>query len=172
MITQKCQYALRAIFELARRSGQGPAKIADIAEAQAIPPQFLETILNQLKQAGYVESRRGVRGGYVLTASPARLTAGDVIRQIDGLGKPVKCVVGGGDECPMRGACAFEDMWNQAGDALAKVFDNTTFQDLLDKHAALSKPKGRSSTSSTEPREPRSRTSSSADGQQAAGFAI
>ena len=171
MITQKCQYALRSVFELARRSGHGPVKISDIAKAQAIPAQFLETILNQLKQAGIVESRRGVRGGYVLTVSPARLTAGDIIRQIDGLGKPVKCVVGGGEECPMRGHCAFMDMWNQAGDALSKVFDGTTFQSLLDKDAALSKPKGRSAASS-ERREGRSRASSGSSGQHAAGFAI
>jgi len=172
MITQKCQYALRSVFELARCSGHGPVKISDIAKAQAIPAQFLETILNQLKQAGIVESRRGVRGGYVLTVSPARLTAGDIIRQIDGLGTPVKCVVGGGEECPMRGGCAFMEMWNEAGDALSKVFDGTTFQDLLDKQAKISSPKGRSSAS-PERRESRSRASSSSSSdQQASGFAI
>jgi Rrf2 family protein len=166
-ITQKCQYALRAVFELARRSGQGPVKISDIAAAQAIPAQFLETILNQLKQAGYVESRRGVHGGYVLSTSPSRLTAGDIIRQIDGLGKPVKCIVGGGVSCPMRGNCAFEKMWDDAGDALSKIFDGTTFQDLLDRHAAIPGTKGRRASSG-----PRPRASSGSSGQQAAGFNI
>ncbi|MBM4019953.1 MAG: Rrf2 family transcriptional regulator [Planctomycetes bacterium] len=139
MITQKCQYALRAIFELSRRAGKGPVKISDIAAAQSIPPQFLETILNQLKQAGYVESRRGVRGGYVLTVSPKQLSAGDIIRRIDGLGKPVKCVVGGGLDCPMRGNCAFNEMWEKAGAALSKIFDSTTFHDLLEKQRSLTK---------------------------------
>lgn len=168
MITQKCQYALRSVFELARRSGQGPTKISDIAKAQAIPALFLETILNQLKQAGYVESRRGVRGGYVLTTSPSRLTAGDIIRQIDGLGKPVKCIVGGGDECPMRGHCAFEKMWDDAASALSKIFDGTTFQDLLDRDAAISGGKGRSA----KPRARRPRSSSGSSGQQAGSFTI
>jgi len=168
MITQKCQYALRAIFELAQRGNQGPVKISDIAKAQAIPALFLETILNQLKQAGIVESRRGVRGGYVLMASPSRLTAGDIIRQIDGLGNPVKCVVGGGEECPMRGNCAFMDMWNQAAKAVAEVFDGTTFQDLLDKHAAMEAPKRRSAASM----EPRTRKSAASSDPHAGGFSI
>jgi Rrf2 family protein len=166
MITQKCQYALRAIFELARRGNLGPVKISDIAKAQAIPAQFLETILNQLKQAGVVDSRRGIRGGYVLTASPSRMTAGDIIRQIDGLGKPVKCVVGGGKDCPMRGNCAFEEMWDKAGKAVSEVFDGTTFQDLLDKHAAITAPKGRSRARA------KSRTRTSSSGHQGASFTI
>jgi Rrf2 family protein len=160
MITQKCQYALRAIFELSRRAGRGPVKISQIAEAQAIPPQFLETILNQLKQAGIVESRRGVRGGYVLLVSPKKLTAGDVIRQIDGLGKPVKCVVGGGEECPMRGNCAFEPMWDKAGTALAEIFDAVTFQDFIDKHQAAA------------PARPKPRPAAGPPSQQSSNFAI
>ena len=54
LVTQKNRYALRAIFELAKRLNEGPVKIAEIAEAQAIPPRFLEVILNQLKKAGFV----------------------------------------------------------------------------------------------------------------------
>jgi Rrf2 family protein len=133
LISQKCQYALRSVFELARRQGEGPVKIADIAKAQVIPPQFLELILGQLKQAGFVESRRGAVGGYMLCVPPDGLTAGDVIRLIDGPLEPVKCVVGGGADCPMRGNCVFEEMWTDAKHALGNVFDNTSFQDLLDK---------------------------------------
>jgi Rrf2 family cysteine metabolism transcriptional repressor len=133
VISQKCQYALRSVFELARRRGQGPIKTADIAQAQAIPPQFLELILNQLKQAGFVESRRGAQGGYIMSVAPDKLTAGDIVRLIDGPIKPVKCVVGGGATCPMLGDCAFQDMWTEASDAMAAVFDKTTFQDLLNK---------------------------------------
>ncbi len=69
LVSQKSQYALRAVFELARRNGGLPVKIADIAEAQAIPQRFLEVIMNQLKQGGFVESRRGKRGGYLLARS-------------------------------------------------------------------------------------------------------
>ena len=138
-ISQKCQYGLRAVFELARRGGKGLVSTSEIARAQAIPPQFLELIMNQLTQAGIVESRRGPRGGYMLVASPETLTAGQIIRLIDGPIKAVKCIVGGGADCPMRGACAFESMWTSAGNAMAQVFDSTTFQDLLERQPSPAK---------------------------------
>ena len=59
MISNKCNYALRALLELAKRDGGGPATIVDIAQAQSIPARFLEAILRQLKQAGLTESVRG-----------------------------------------------------------------------------------------------------------------
>ena len=66
MVTQKSQYALRALFELGRRTDAGPTKIEDIAKAQGIPQRFLEVVLNELKHAGLVEAKRGPRGGYLL----------------------------------------------------------------------------------------------------------
>ncbi|MFB3894612.1 MAG: Rrf2 family transcriptional regulator [Phycisphaerae bacterium] len=144
-ISQKCQYALRSVFELARHqrlaqrgAGGGEfATINDIAAAQAIPPGFLSTILNELKQAGLVDSRRGAAGGYFLTVDPKELTVGRIIRLVDGPIQPVKCIAGGGGDCPLKGKCAFLEMWQQAGDAISAVFDGTTFQELLDKHEAI-----------------------------------
>lgn len=69
-VSQKCQYALRAVFELARRRGEKPTSIREIAEAQAIPAKFLELILTQLRKGGLVESRRGIHGGYLLAVWP------------------------------------------------------------------------------------------------------
>ena len=91
MVSQKCQYALRAVFELAKRHGRGPVRIGDVAKAQAIPPRFLEVILNQLKQAGFVESRRGNEGGYLLARAPERLTVGEIVRFVEGPIRPVTC---------------------------------------------------------------------------------
>jgi len=73
LITKRNQYALKAIFELAKHSGEGPRKISDIAQAQAIPVKFLEVILNQLKGSGLVESKRGFYGGYFLARQPNKL---------------------------------------------------------------------------------------------------
>jgi len=64
MVTQKSQYALRALFEPARRADAGPTRIEDVAKAQGIPQRFLEVVLNELKRSGLVEARRGPRGGY------------------------------------------------------------------------------------------------------------
>ena len=132
-ISQKCQYGLRAVFELARRPIGKPRKIGEIAAAQSIPPRFLESILNTLKQAGVVASRRGANGGYLLAVPPSELTAGKVIALLEGPIQPVKCLAGGGADCPLRGKCSFLEMWKKAGSAMEDVFENTTFQNLLEK---------------------------------------
>lgn len=136
-ISQKCQYALRAIFELARQRPSKPTTIGQIAKAQAIPPRFLELILNELKQGGLVRSRRGVQGGYMLAVSPGELTLEKVITMVDGPIEPVKCVVGGGSDCPLHGKCCFIEMWKRAGKAMSDVFESTTFQDLLEQQRKL-----------------------------------
>ena len=136
-MSQKCQYALRAVFDLAKRHGSGPTTVGEIAEAQAIPPRFLELILGQLRQGGFVESRRGVHGGYLLAVPPKSLVVGEIIRFIEGQVAPVRCVAAGIEtDCPLYGHCAFIDMWSRACDAATKVYDTTTFQDLIDKEPA------------------------------------
>ncbi len=133
-ISQKCQYGLRAVFELSLRKGLGPTKIGDIAKAQAIPIKFLELILGELKHGGFVESRRGARGGYMLAVEPDELSAGQIITHIDGPIMPVKCVaLGGAAECQLENGCVFIDMWEQAREAVSRVYYGTTFQDFIEK---------------------------------------
>jgi Rrf2 family protein len=135
LVSQKAQYALRAIFELARRHGTGWVKISELAEAQAIPIRFLEVILNQVKQAGFIVSRRGVDGGYMLVPHPKELSVGQVLSFVQGPVGPVDCVVAenaAANKCPMAGNCAFIDLWHNVQRAISNVYDNTSFQDLLD----------------------------------------
>ena len=136
-VSQKCQYALRGIFELSKRMGRRPTPISEIAAAQSIPPRFLELIFGELRQGGFIESRRGSRGGYLLTTAPQSLSVGQIIRFIDGPVAPVKCVSGAeAPQCPLNARCAFVGMWARARDAVAEVYDCTTFQDLLDQEPA------------------------------------
>src|SRR6202012_2845073 len=83
-ISVKGEYALHAIFDLASQSGNEPVKIADIARRQQIPQKFLELILASLKQGGFVESRRGAEGGYLLAKRPDPITVGEVLRFVEG----------------------------------------------------------------------------------------
>jgi Rrf2 family transcriptional regulator, cysteine metabolism repressor len=132
-ISQKCQYTLRALFELAKQYGGEPVSAAEIAEAQAIPPRFLELILQGMKDSREVQSRRGNNGGYVLAVSPEAITVGDIIRSVDGSIAPVSCVSDRGKtRCPMNGRCAFMWVWRKARDAAEQVYDSTTLQDLID----------------------------------------
>lgn len=137
-VSQKCQYAIRAIFELAKHYGEGPVKIANIAEAQGIPPRFLEVILGELKQGGYVESRRGSAGGYMLSQEPSSVTVGDIVRFEEGPLGPVECVSNGADEsCPVHENCVFLPLWTEVRDAMSDVYDTTTFEDLVEKERRM-----------------------------------
>jgi Rrf2 family protein len=132
VISQKNQYALRAIFELAKRRGQGLTKVSDIARAQMIPLRFLEVILGQLKRVGLVTAKRGFTGGYALVRAPAEVSVADVFRLMDQLHTPVECVAcAAHSPCPFKGSCAFLPLWVNVQDALQGVFDSTTIEDLI-----------------------------------------
>ncbi len=135
-ISQKCQYAVRAVFELAKRQGTGTTKIGEIAEAQAIPVRFLENILNHLKGGGFVESVRGKDGGYLLARSAKELTVGEIVRFMEGPLSPVECTVAGKKgACSMYGRCVFLSLWKRAEEALEEVYDGTTFHQLVVQEA-------------------------------------
>jgi Rrf2 family cysteine metabolism transcriptional repressor len=138
MVSQKCQYAIRAIFELAKRQGQGPVKIKDIAEVQAIPMRFLEIILNQLRRSGFVQSKRGAEGGYILARSPDKLMVGEIMQFAEGPLAPVACMTDKkGGECVLYGSCVFLGLWERASKALSEVYDQTSFQDLVNNEAKM-----------------------------------
>jgi len=133
LITKKNQYALRAIFELAKQWGQGPIKISDIADAQNIPVRFLEVILGQLKGSGLVKSKRGYTGGYELVPSPADITVGRIMRFMQREIEQTECVaLVPESNCPFVSNCAFFPMWSKVKDAIFEVYDQTSIQDLLD----------------------------------------
>ncbi|MDE0100861.1 MAG: Rrf2 family transcriptional regulator [Bryobacterales bacterium] len=127
-VSVKGEYALRAVFELSRRGQPEPVKIAKIAESQQIPPKFLELILAQLKQGGFLGSRRGVEGGYFLARRPDEITVGDILRQVDGSFQPSKRPFANeAEDSP------FPEMWDRVERALSSVIDRTTFAELVER---------------------------------------
>ena len=131
---KKNQYALRAIFELAKHMDQGPVKISDIATAQSIPLRFLEVILNQLKASGIVDSKRGFYGGYFLVKPPSQVSVGDVLRFLSRDLSPSDCIACvSKTSCPFDGRCAFSSMWIRVKQAAFDIYDETSFQDLIDR---------------------------------------
>ncbi len=120
-ISVKGEYALQAIFDLALHAGRDPVRIADIAARQSIPQKFLELILAGLKQGGFVESRRGAEGGYLLARPADSITIGEVLRFVEGRsGKPGRQAHGG----------PFAELWRQVDDAVSGIVDHTTFAEL------------------------------------------
>lgn len=130
-INQKCQYALRAIFELAKHTGEAPCKIGAIAQAQGIPVRFLENILNSLKSGGFVASSRGKDGGYILARSAEDITVGQIIRFVQGPLAPVECTDTANELCAFSSDCVFHPLWEKARLALEQVYDGTTIADLV-----------------------------------------
>ena len=132
-ITCEKRYALRAVFELAKREGTGPVKGADIARAQAIPVRFLEVILNKLKRIGLVKTKRGYQGGYTLGRSPHEITVESVFEP---LGKSSftdnSMYCNEKKRCPFPEECAFSPMWEKVITSINEIFQRTTIQDLLD----------------------------------------
>jgi len=133
-LSTKGEYASRAMLELSLRYEQGPLHIREISEAQRIPRRFLAQILLLLKRAGYLKSRKGHLGGYVLSRPPSDITVAEVIRVMDGPLAPIDCVsVMAHEACPMEGTCGLRWLWKDVRDAVAGIMEKTTFADLVER---------------------------------------
>lgn len=132
-LSLKCQYAVRALFELSKREGQGLVRLQEIAEAQHIPRRFLENILNELRRSGFIASKRGKEGGFRLGKSSAEISVGDVVRFVESSTHPVECVAN--RHCPLTGKCIFIGLWDEAKQAVEAVYDRKKLSDLVREEA-------------------------------------
>ena len=122
-ISVKSEYALLAIFDLAVNGSGTPVKIADIAKRQQIPQKFLELILAGLKQGGFVESRRGAEGGYLLARPADGLAVGEVLLFVEGRQEARS-------KKRRQSDSPFGSMWGRVDQAIDKVLDTTNFAQL------------------------------------------
>lgn len=142
-VSAKVDYAVRASIELAaaqqRDDARTPVKAEALARAQEIPLKFLENILQGLRQAGIVESRRGPDGGHLLARPAAEISIADVIRAIDG---PLAGVGGRRpDELSFSGsAVAMREVWIAVRSTLRGLLEEVTLADVasgdLPEHVA------------------------------------
>ena len=127
-VSAKADYAIRAAVELAA-AGPGPVKGDRIATAQAIPPNFLENILADLRNAGLIVSKRGAEGGYWLARPADEITLADVIRAVDG---PLANVRGlRSEQVTYEGSAErLRDVWVAVRASLRAVLEQVTLGDL------------------------------------------
>jgi Rrf2 family cysteine metabolism transcriptional repressor len=131
-ISVKGEYALQALIDLAEQPPGEPVKIADIARRQKIPQKFLELILASLKQGGFVESRRGAEGGYLLARPADSLTVGDVLRFMEGTRARLRASKARSRAANQSGLDSpFSEMWEQVDRAVSEILDKTTLADIL-----------------------------------------
>src|SRR5438034_2819553 len=127
------EYALRALLVLGLQYEQPVVLIQTISEKQNIPKRFLEQILNDLKSAGMVQSRRGVAGGYRLAKRPEQISLASVVRHVEGALAPVSCVSERFYEkcsCPDESRCAIRSVMKEVRDAVVNIVENLTVADL------------------------------------------
>ena len=130
MLTKKAKYGLKALVFLAGIEPGQTALVADIAAANQIPKKFLDAILGELRNAGFVHSKKGKGGGYTLARTPEEIGVGNVIRALDGPLAPIQCasqtVYRRCDDCVDENHCAVRLVMLQAREAIASVLDKTT----------------------------------------------
>ncbi len=134
-ISQKCQYALRAMYELALHYPSDQVIVlSEIANAQDIPVRFLELIIAKLRKAGYVHSHRGQSGGYVIARRPDQITVGEIFRLMEGQDAALNFSVTAFDNNDNASdSDVFKSLYEEARNAISQVFDSKTLQDLIAK---------------------------------------
>jgi Rrf2 family protein len=136
-LSKRGEYALRALidFGLAQAFGRPLLQVSELAEKEGLPIKFLEQILMQLKAAGYLESRRGKHGGYLLARPPENISVGQVVRLIEGPLAPISCVSQTAYEkcsCPDEEHCGLRMVMLDVRNAISNILDRYTLADVVE----------------------------------------
>lgn len=128
----RAEYALRALIALGETYDQGIVRIQTISERQKIPKRFLEQILNDLRSGGFLESRRGVAGGYRLARPPQEITLAALLHHVQGLLPVTPSAVArhAGRSHRDEAALAIQGVIREVREAMRIVLENLTLADL------------------------------------------
>ncbi|MCF6093985.1 Rrf2 family transcriptional regulator [Microaerobacter geothermalis] len=121
-VSTKGRYGLTLMIDLASHFGEGPISLKSIAQRNDLSEHYLEQLIAPLRNAGLVKSMRGAYGGYILSRPPEEITAGDVIRVLEGPISPVEFI---DEEEPAK-----RELWIRIRDSITEVLDSTTLADL------------------------------------------
>ncbi|TVX94467.1 cysteine metabolism transcriptional regulator CymR [Paenibacillus agilis] len=122
-ISTKGRYGLTIMMELAKSYGEGPTSLKSIADKNQLSEHYLEQLIAPLRNAGLVKSIRGAYGGYILAREPETLSAGEIIRVLEGPISPVDFTE---EDDPAK-----RDLWMRIRDSIAQVMDTTMLADLI-----------------------------------------
>jgi Rrf2 family protein len=134
MLTKKGKYGLKAMVHLAGQPPGEPTLVTDIAVSNKIPKKFLDTILGELRNAGFVNSKKGKGGGYTLARPAHEIRVGHIIRVLDGPLAPIQCASRTSyrrcDDCTDEKRCSVRLIMLEARNAIATVLDNRTLSEM------------------------------------------
>ncbi|WP_323019050.1 RrF2 family transcriptional regulator [Pararhodobacter sp.] len=139
MITQKMKYGLKALMVLAaERASEGRAlRIEEIATRSGTPKRFLEHILLEIRNAGFIASVRGRHGGYALIKEPREVPLSELMRLIDGPIAPLPCLSRRAyqkcEDCPDEESCRLRQVFGQVFWSYLLLIESLTLADLVDR---------------------------------------
>jgi Rrf2 family transcriptional regulator, cysteine metabolism repressor len=138
MFSTKAEYGVRVMVELARRAGEEPVPLAEIASRGDLPLAYLEHLVARLRKAGLVDSRRGSRGGYMLSRSPLEITMAEIVEALEGSIAPIECISQASDgsivcsrETEPGHVCPTKLLWTRVRFAIVRTLHETTLADLV-----------------------------------------
>ena len=136
-LSKRGEYALRSLINLgiAAKVGRSLVRVTELANAEDIPVKFLEQVMQQMREAGYVQSVRGKHGGYRLAKPAAQITIGSVVRLIDGPLAPIGCVSQTAYvpcNCPDEAHCGLRMLMLDVRNAIAAILDRYTLADVVE----------------------------------------
>ena len=135
MLTKKGKYGLKALVHLSKMPPGELAFVGDIAAKNNIPKKFLDAILGELRNAGFVQSRKGKEGGYRLAKLPGEIKIGHVVRVLDGPLAPISCASRSQyqrcEDCD-EATCQVRHMMLEVRHAVAELLDNRSLAAMRD----------------------------------------
>jgi len=135
VISKKTKYGLKAIVHLASYDPQERVQISSISEEEKIPRKFLESIMLELKKAGYLGAKKGKGGGYYLLKEPSKITISEIYRVLEGPIAPVPCVslnfYEKCDDCKDEANCEVHLLMVKVRDSALDIYNNTYVSDLI-----------------------------------------
>jgi len=131
-LSTKGRYGARAMLDLALHYNEGPILIKDISKRQGISKQYLEQLFIPLRAAGLARATRGARGGFTLVKPPSQIKLSEIIQVMEGSASPVACVDDAGI-CSRSDLCVTREVWAEMKEAIDKVLEFTTLQDLVER---------------------------------------
>jgi Rrf2 family protein len=136
-LSKRGEYALRSLINLgiAAKVGRKLVRVTELAKAEDLPIKFLEQVMQQLREAGFVESERGKHGGYRLAKTADAIHIGEIVRLIDGPLAPIGCVSQTAYEpcnCPDEAHCGLRMLMLDVRNAIAAILDRYTLADVVE----------------------------------------
>jgi len=133
-VSTKSRYGVAAMVDIAQQYGKGPVALRSVAERQQVSEHYLEQLMSNLRNAGFVRSIRGAQGGYVLARDPAAITVGDIVRAMEGPIAPVDCLLAdvgkNNPYCNKSQDCIRRNIWLKMGESISEALDSISLASL------------------------------------------